>query len=103
MPPSKDAGEDGWIRGDQLILPPQSLSPEEIGAFLKFLFTEIARKPKRLKLRETAGVARYLKAIAFETPASAERDTAERLAEMIWLTMLDTGQIEITRKDEVIH
>jgi hypothetical protein len=103
MPPSKDANDDGWIHGDQLILPRQSLSPDEIGTFLEFLFAEIARKPKRLKLRETAGVARYLKAVAFEAPPSLERDTVEGLAEVIWLTMLDTGQIEIAQRDGVIH
>jgi hypothetical protein len=103
MPPSKSANDDAWIRSDQMVLPRQSLSPEEIGAFLEFLFREIARKPKRLKLKETAGVTRYLKALAFETPPSGERDAVERLAEVMWLTMLDTGQIEIARKDEVIH
>jgi hypothetical protein len=103
MPPSDHTNEKGWIRGDQLILPRQTLSPEENGPFLEFLFGKIARKPKQLKLKETAGVARYLKAAAVEAGASPERGTIERLAEVIWLTMLDSGQIEIAPKGEAIQ
>jgi hypothetical protein len=104
MPPSNnDANQEGWIHSDQLIPPQQTLSQEEIGRFLQFLFKEIARKPKRLKLKQTAGVARYLKAVAAEAPASAPRDNVKHLAEVLWLTMLDSGQIEIAPKEEVIQ
>jgi hypothetical protein len=74
MPPSNDASKEGWIRSDQLILPRQTLSQEQIGPFLQFLFKENARKPRRLKLKQTAGVARYLKAVAAEAAGSPQRD-----------------------------
>lgn len=103
MPPSNDASKDGWIHSDQLIRPPQTLSQEEIGPFLRFLFREIARKPKRLKLKQTAGVARYLKAVAAEAQGSAHREYVDHLAAVLWLTMLDCGQIEIAPKKEAIQ
>jgi hypothetical protein len=102
MPPSNHASKERSIHGDQLILPPQTLSQEEIGAFLQFIFKGIARKPKRLKLTQTAGVARYLKAVAAEAQGSAERDNIDRVAEVLWLTMLDSGQIKIAPKEEAI-
>lgn len=102
MPPSDNAKDEGWIRSDQLILPRQALSQDQIGPFLDFLFREIARKPKRLKLKETARAARYLKAIAVEAPLSRERDVVNHLAEVIWLTMLDSGQIELAQKQQAI-
>jgi hypothetical protein len=103
MPPSNDASKEGRIRSDQLILPRQTLSQDQIGPFLQFLFKEIARKPKPLKLKQTAGVARYLKAVAAETQGSAERDNVDHLAEVLWLTMLDSGEIEIAPKEEAIQ
>jgi hypothetical protein len=103
MPPSNDASKEGWIHSAQLILPRQTLSKEQIGPFLQYLFRGIARKPKRLKLKQTAGVARYLKAVAAEAPGSAQRDNVDHLAEVLWLTMLDSGQIEIAPKEEVIQ
>ena len=102
MPPSDNAKDEGWIHSDQLILPRQALSQDQIGPFLGFLFREIARKPKRLKLKETARVARYLKAIAAEATPSRERDVVNHLAEVIWLTMLDFGQIELAQKLQAI-
>ncbi len=102
MPPSNES-KGGWIRGDQLILPRQVLSPEQVAPFLDHLFREIARKPKRLKLKETARVARYLKAVAVEAPGSRERDVVNHLADVIWLTMLDSGQIELAQKQEAIE
>jgi len=103
MPPSNDANDEGWIHSDQLILPRQTLSPEEVGPFLQFLFKEIARKPEPLKLKQTAGVARYLKAVAVEAPWSSQRDNVDRLSEVLWLTMLDSGQIEIASKEEAVQ
>jgi hypothetical protein len=70
---------------------------------LEFLFCDIARKPKQLKLKETARLARYLKAVAWEAPPSSERDTVEHMAAVIWLAMLQSGKIEIALKQEVIQ
>jgi hypothetical protein len=100
MPPSDQAH---WIRSDQLILPRQSLSKEQAEPFLSYVFGQLARKPRRLKLTETARVARYLKAIAAELPGSPQRVMLDRLAEMIWLTFLEVGRIEIGTKPEAIR
>ena len=103
MPPSQDASREDWILSDQLILPRQTLSQEEIGPFLQYVFREIARKPKQLKLKQTASVARYLKAVAAEAQGHAQRDTVDRVAEVLWLTMLDSGQIKIAPKEEAVQ
>jgi hypothetical protein len=103
MPPSNDASKEGWIHSDQLTLPRQTLSQEQIGPFLQYLFKEIARKPRRLKLKQTAGVARYLKAVAAEAQGSTQREVVNHLAEVLWLTMLDSGEIEIATKKEAIQ
>jgi hypothetical protein len=100
MPPSDQAH---WMHSDQLILPKQSLSKEEAEPFLSHVFGQLARKPRRLKLTETARVARYLKAIAAEMPGSLQRVVLDRLAEMIWLTVLEVGRIEIATKPEAIR
>jgi hypothetical protein len=75
----------------------------ELGPFLEFLFSGVARKPKRLKVKQTASVARYLKTVAWEAQPSQEREELERLVDVIWLTMLRFGQINIAEKQEVIH
>jgi len=103
IPPSNDANKKDRSRSEQLILPRQALSREETGPFLEFLFSEIARKPKALKLKETSRVARYLKAVAWEAQGSPERDTVEHLANVIWLAMLQSGKIEIAEKKQAIH
>ena len=102
MPPSNDPTK-GWIHSDQLTLPRQVLSQEQIAPFLQFLFRGIARKPKQLKLKQTAGVARYLKAVAAEAQGGTQRDNVNRVAEVLWLTMLDSGQIKIAPKEEAIQ
>jgi hypothetical protein len=103
MPPSNNASKEGWIHSDQLTLPRQALSQEQIAPFLQFLFRGIAHKPKRLKLKQTAGVARYLRAVAAEAPGSTQRDVVDDLAEVLWLTMLGSGQIEIAPKEAAIQ
>lgn len=103
MPPSKQIDDEGWIHSDQLVLPPQTLQLEEIERFLQYVFRTIARKPKLLKLKETAGVVRYLKAAAVEAMVGLERHAVEQLAELIWLITLDCGQIKMAPKEEVIQ
>ena len=100
MPPSDQAR---WTHSDQLILPRQSLSKEQAEPFLSYVFGQLARKPRRLKLTETARVARYLKAIAADLPGSPQRVMLDRLAEMIWLTFLEVGRIEIATKSQAIR
>jgi hypothetical protein len=100
--PHAPSNQEGWTHSDQLILPRQSLSKEEAEPFLSYVFSQMARKPKRLRLRETARVARYIKAIAAEMPGSWERATLDNLAKVTWLTLLEVGQIPIGTKSEAI-
>jgi hypothetical protein len=100
IPPSKLSKEESKQPGLQA---PQILRPDEIEAFLNYIFSDISRRPKRLKLKETAAVARYLKAVAVETSFSPERELVERVAEVIWGTLLDTGQIEIASTEQVME
>jgi len=62
-----------------------NLRPTEVDAFLKYLFTTVARKPRRLKLQQTAQAARYLHAIADEMRGGRERSELARLADTLWL------------------
>lgn len=103
MPPSKKGKDEAWIHSDQLMLPRQVLSEQDAEAFSIFLFSDVAIKPLPLKLRQTAGVARYLKALALEMPPGRERDLLDRLSEIIWLTLLDRGQIPIAEKSLTIE
>lgn len=77
MPPSNQSDGSGWIHSDEFVLPRQTLSAEEIGPFLEFLFSRVVRKPKQLKLKETAGVTRYLKALVLEYASNKERGGIE--------------------------
>jgi hypothetical protein len=56
---------DGWIKGENLLLPSQRLDKPEVGPFLGFVFRDIAVRPKPLRLRETAGVVRSLLLLAW--------------------------------------
>src|SRR5438876_706360 len=103
MPPSKRSPAEGWIESDQLVVPRQTLSPEEIEPFLEYLFSSVVGKPKQLKLRETAGVVRYLKALVMEEPHSLQRDVVERVADVIWGTLLQSGQIAIAEKEAAVQ
>ena len=93
----------GWTHSSQLILPRQRLSPQEVAPFLSWVFGNLARKPQPLKLKEAAGVARYLLSLAYEMPGGPERFMLEQTARVIWLAMLNAGQIQITEKLEVIR
>jgi hypothetical protein len=103
MPPSKRNAKEGWTHSDHLILPRQNLSRDDVGEFLDYLFRDVAVKPKQLGLCETARAARYLMALADEMPGGHERVFLERLAKMIWLTLLDRGRIQIADKRQVIE
>jgi hypothetical protein len=62
--PPGDRSSDGWIKGENLLLPSQRLDKTEFGPFLGFMFCDIAVRPKPLRLRETAGVVRSLLLLA---------------------------------------
>ena len=61
------------------------------------MFQDLSLRPKRLKLKETAGVVRYLKAIAVEAEFSPERALVEQISEILWLTLLNTARMEGTK------
>lgn len=93
---------EGWFRSEDLVLPRQTLAPDEVEPFLDYLFSSVARKPKPLKLKETAGVVRYLKALALQDRHPAERRAIERIAEILWGTVMQSGRIAMAGKSEVI-
>ena len=83
IPPFGNDSADAWNCGDQLRLPRQTLVRKEADAFLEWLFSAVARRPERLDLREGAGVARYLRGLAWETPPGLLRRETERMAEVV--------------------
>ena len=79
-----------------------NLRPTEVDAFLKYLFTTLARKPRRLKLHQTAQVARYLHAIADEMREGRERSNLADVAETLWLALSRFAQVKLAEKQDVI-
>jgi len=73
-----------------------------VDAFLDYLFVNLAIKTQRLTLRETAGVARYLMALAFEMPEGSERKLVTRVAENLWLGLVSVGKIRRAEKQQAI-
>jgi hypothetical protein len=102
-PPFEPGSPGDWILGEQLALPRQAPAPEEAEAFLQWLFSAVARRPKRLELRKGAGVARYLRGLAWETPPGPLRRQVERMAEVIWRTMLACAPFDAAGQGEVLQ
>lgn len=99
IPPPVDDSSEGWISSDRIPrIPRQDLARAEAGAFLEYLFSAIARRPRPLSLREGAGVARYLKALAAETQPGPIRALLGRLADVIWGTLLQHAPFAIAPK-----
>ena len=104
IPPSKPEPTEGWILSDQLPrVPRQDLLPEEAEAFLEYLFSAVARRPRSLRLEDGARVARYLDALAWETEPGAIRQCLERLRDVIWGTLLRFAPFELSGKLEAIQ
>ena len=103
IPPFGNDSADAWICGDQLRLPRQTLVREEADAFLEWLFSAVARRPESLDLREGAGVARYLRGLAWEMPPGLLRRETERMAEVIWGTILTCAPFEAAGQGEVLQ
>ena len=103
MPPSEFDASQGWISSEQLPKTPhEELARSEAEAFLEYLFSAVAQRPRPLSLREGAGVARYLKALAWETPPGAARALLERLGEVLWGTLLQHAPFAMSRKPAVV-
>jgi len=79
------------------------LSREEADAFLEHLFGGLAVKPKRIALRQTAGVVRYLTALAYQTPFGRAQELVASAAELLWRALLSVGEIRIAEKQQVIE
>jgi hypothetical protein len=79
-----------------------NLRPTEVDAFLKYLFTTLKRKPRRLKLHQTAQVARYLHAIVYRMQESRERAALADLAETLWFALSRFAQVKLAEKQDVI-
>jgi len=81
MPLSDEEAQQGWIHSDQLPrIPPQELEGAEADAFLEWLFSGLARRPRPLSLWKGIAVARYLKLLAWEAPVGKMR------GELVWLS-----------------
>ena len=78
------------------------LAADQADAFLNYLFSTVARRPKPLRLREGAGVARYLKTLALEMEGGEVRKQLERLAEAIWDMLFQFAPIQLSDKQTVI-
>ena len=95
MPPSKDESLQHWITSDQLPrIPRQALEPSEADAFLEYLFSEIARRPQRLSVREAYTAARHLQALAWEAKPGKMRDFLGYLAKVVWGMVAQYASIE---------
>ena len=104
IPPSKPKPTEGWILSDQFPrVPRQDLLPEEAEAFLEYLFSDVARRPRLLRLKEGARVARYLDALAWETEPGETQELLKRLRDVIWGTLLRVAPFELSGKSEVIE
>ena len=78
------------------------LAADQADAFLNYLFSTVARRPKLLSLREGASVARYLKALTLEMEAGEVRKQLDRLADAIWAMLFQFAPIQASDKPTVI-
>jgi len=115
MPQVPTDPRDGWMNGEQLLIPRQHLDASEVDAFLEFLFADVAQRPRPLRLREAAAVVRYLRLLTqFGVPSEVatrgelairqyresvpDEDkkslwSAAKVAEIIWGDLRDHGMI----------
>lgn len=78
------------------------LNPAEAEAFLEHVFSAVARRPKPLTLRGGAGVAKYLKALAWEAPPGPVHELLERVSDIIWGTILVHAPIDTAGRQVVL-
>ncbi len=103
MPPLSPDPAEGWISSEVFKLPGQVLNPSEGDAFLEFVFSMIAMRPKALGLREGAGVARYLKTLAWTLGPGSGRHLLNRLADTIWGTLFEFAPLPISDKGRAVE
>jgi len=104
MPLSDEKAEQGWIHSDQLPrIPPQELEGSEAEAFLEWLFSDLARRPRPLSLRKGVAVGRYLKLLAWEAPAGKMRGELAWLSDQVAKMVLDYAPYTAAAKDSVVE
>jgi len=124
MPQRGETDPDGSMHSDHLASRPSKLPEEDIQPFLENLLTDIARRPERMKVRETAGVVRFLRLLAQlgvpadlagsdgkaiaqyrreEPPESRKaRSRVDNLAVTIWNVLLQTGDLPTAKAHTAI-
>ena len=104
IPPSEGGAKDEWFLSDKLPrIPRQDLLREEAEAFLEYVFGAVARRPRRLSLREGARVVRYLHALAWEMKPGPIRELLDRFRDVVWGTLRQFGEFEPSDKAEAIQ
>jgi len=104
MPPSEDESLQHWISSEQLpSIPRQELKPSEADAFLEYLFSTIARRPERLTQRSGCGVARYLKALAWQAKPGKMQRFLDYLAKVVWGMVFQYAPIETASKPATLE
>ena len=116
---------DGWIHSSQLAFKPYKLPEEDIQPFLDSLLTDIATRPAKLRLRETAAVVRFLLFLAsqgvptklldsdketvaqYRSEESVEsreaRSRLENLAGVIWSVLRQTGDLPTADRETALQ
>lgn len=104
IPPSMHESTEGLIFSDQLPrVPRQDLLPGETDAFLEFLYSSVARRPRPLSLEQGAAVVRYLDALAWETEPGPVRQLLESLRDVIWGTLRLFAPFDLSNKQEAVE
>jgi hypothetical protein len=103
MPLSDEEAQQGWIHGDQVPrIPAQELEGAESDAFLQWLFSGLARRPRPLSLRKGA-VACYLMLLAWEVPAGEMRGELAWLGDQVGKMVLDYAPYAAADKHLVVE
>lgn len=103
MSPFSKTKEPVWISSDELARPSSAkLAKKDIEDFLDWLFSDVARKPEPMLLREAASVAKYLWILAGEEEPGLDRQVLEYLSKVIWGTALREAPIALSDKRRVV-
>ena len=84
-------------------IPAQELEGAESDAFLQWLFSGLARRPRPLSLRKGVAVGRYLKLLAWEAPAGKMRGELAWLSDQVAKMVLDYAPYAAADKDSVVE
>lgn len=104
MSPFIKVNKPVWMSSEELQHPSKrKLRADESGAFLEFLFADLARRPVEMRLRDAASVAKYLDALAHEErEPGQDRHVLEYLSRVVWRTARRAAPIRLSAKDAAI-